>query len=338
MRLGAGGMTANKSAIISILQVDSVVFAIAGMHLSAHSEHLEERNQQLASIVRDMKRFNADFEMICGDLNYRVDIPYADAVANIDSGNLQELLKSEQLTSILKKSGRWREEKILFKPTYKFDQGSDIYDTSKKRRTPSWTDRILLKTAKAHMGIGPVDKMVFETDILRHVNLKADFRGVSHFGLDDPVLNWPSPPECGIYTDCPSARLSDHRPVMGIWNFSVPCKNDERFAEFEKMRYRKFEEMSRLAIPRCVIDPQSFEIGEVEFLTLTNVSSALVVWKCVSVPKGVEVEPMGGMLWPSEHMTVKVILLEAIDEIQIVLLEIEGGSPLAFEFWRRKQE
>lgn len=29
-------------------------------------------------------------------------------------------------------------------PSYKFDIGTDLYDTSKKQRTPSWTDRILL--------------------------------------------------------------------------------------------------------------------------------------------------------------------------------------------------
>ena len=36
------------------------------------------------------------------------------------------------------------EKEIEFLPTYKFDIGTKIYDTSKKARTPSWTDRILL--------------------------------------------------------------------------------------------------------------------------------------------------------------------------------------------------
>ncbi len=30
---------------------------------------------------------------------------------------------------------------ITFNPTYKFDKWSDEYDTSSKRRVPSWTDR-----------------------------------------------------------------------------------------------------------------------------------------------------------------------------------------------------
>lgn len=40
------------------------------------------------------------------------------------------------------------EAEIHFQPTYKYDEGCDTYDTSKKRRTPGWTDRIL------HVGNG----------------------------------------------------------------------------------------------------------------------------------------------------------------------------------------
>lgn len=32
-----------------------------------------------------------------------------------------------------------------FKPTFKYDNDCDVYDTSKKMRVPSWTDRILYK-------------------------------------------------------------------------------------------------------------------------------------------------------------------------------------------------
>jgi hypothetical protein len=35
---------------------------------------------------------------------------------------------------------------INFPPTYKYDEGSDVYDTSEKARTPSYTDRILWRS------------------------------------------------------------------------------------------------------------------------------------------------------------------------------------------------
>lgn len=37
----------------------------------------------------------------------------------------------------------FREAEIDFKPTYKFDIGTNAYDTSEKRRAPAWTDRVL---------------------------------------------------------------------------------------------------------------------------------------------------------------------------------------------------
>lgn len=37
---------------------------------------------------------------------------------------------------------------LTFRPTYKFDENSDVYDTSPKARVPSWTDRVLFKTGE----------------------------------------------------------------------------------------------------------------------------------------------------------------------------------------------
>jgi len=41
----------------------------------------------------------------------------------------------------------FEEAPITFPPTYKFDKNAETYDTSDKRRIPSYTDRILIHSA-----------------------------------------------------------------------------------------------------------------------------------------------------------------------------------------------
>jgi phosphatidylinositol-bisphosphatase len=56
------------------------------------------------------------------------------------------MLHNDQLTWSMTNSlvlSNFVEQSICFKPTYKLDINSDIYDTSSKKRIPAWTDRIL---------------------------------------------------------------------------------------------------------------------------------------------------------------------------------------------------
>lgn len=60
---------------------------------------------------------------------------------------ISKLIEFDQLNAQMN-SGKtfpfFDEMEIKFKPTYKFDKGTDTYDTSEKQRIPSWTDRILM--------------------------------------------------------------------------------------------------------------------------------------------------------------------------------------------------
>ena len=105
----------------------------------------------------------------CGDLNYRLDCSRQEADAWLSSANHAACLAADQLTQ-QRKAGLafpgFAEGPLCFPPTYKFDKpggkvdgtspdpttalitppgvpDSPPYDTGKKQRVPSWTDRIL---------------------------------------------------------------------------------------------------------------------------------------------------------------------------------------------------
>jgi endonuclease/exonuclease/phosphatase family metal-dependent hydrolase len=86
--------------------------------------------------------------ILAGDLNYRVNYQYDECIKVIKDKNIQDLLKNDQL-NIEKNSGRilneFEEGEIKFLPTYKYDIGTNNYDTSEKKRIPAYTDRIFYK-------------------------------------------------------------------------------------------------------------------------------------------------------------------------------------------------
>ncbi|KAI4165645.1 MAG: hypothetical protein LQ342_000587 [Letrouitia transgressa] len=120
-----------------------------------------------------------DFVFWFGDLNYRLDgVPgddvrrllmahihhstendtlertvYTDQDSSFDSlqSTIASLLPHDQLKQQMREhkafNNGWREGDITFLPTYKYDPGTvDILDTSEKKRSPSWCDRILFRT------------------------------------------------------------------------------------------------------------------------------------------------------------------------------------------------
>jgi endonuclease/exonuclease/phosphatase family metal-dependent hydrolase len=89
----------------------------------------------------------SDVVVWLGDLNYRVELPRC-AVQDLLKHKMQELWANDQLSIALQKGQvfhGFQEGPLLFPPTYKYDVGTDNYDTSSKERVPSWTDRILYK-------------------------------------------------------------------------------------------------------------------------------------------------------------------------------------------------
>lgn len=73
-------------------------------------------------------------------------------MSRIAGGEMSPLLEHDQLTKEINDGSIFKgflEAPIRFLPTYKFDVGCDVYDTTSKQRTPSYTDRILFKSRQA---------------------------------------------------------------------------------------------------------------------------------------------------------------------------------------------
>jgi len=90
-----------------------------------------------------------DFVFWGGDLNYRIHGTRRIVDILLQSNNHAALVSNDQLSMMMqfdKTFNGLHEGQLTFRPTYKFDKGTDVYDTSQKQRIPSWTDRILYKS------------------------------------------------------------------------------------------------------------------------------------------------------------------------------------------------
>jgi phosphatidylinositol-bisphosphatase len=112
---------------------------------------------------------------------------------------LDSLLPHDQLRHVQKKKKAfhdgWREGPITFLPTYKYDVGSmGMFDSSEKKRAPSWCDRILFRTRKDKL---EYDGKLKEEELAKIKDDEMKARGIDHAGDDEDVLFNYDPDEDG---------------------------------------------------------------------------------------------------------------------------------------------
>ena len=197
VKRGMGGLHGNKGAVAVRFQIDDTSLCFVNCHLAAGQSQAQARHNDIAEILeanlfpsaRDhdvkMDTFagGGDGSMVVdhelcilnGDLNYRIDTMSRDTVvAAVKQNNLSKLLDRDQLLVARRRNPAFRlrafeELPITFAPTYKYDVGTDRYDTSEKRRSPAWCDRVLFR------GRGRVQ----QHDYQRHEVYVSDHRPVT---------------------------------------------------------------------------------------------------------------------------------------------------------------
>ncbi|CAG8975048.1 hypothetical protein HYALB_00011827 [Hymenoscyphus albidus] len=173
VKRGMGGLHGNKGALVVRMLLDDSSLCFINCHLAAGQTQTKDRNNDITAILegmilpierdrgarQDSYIGGGDGSMIMdheicilnGDLNYRIDTMGRDTVIGaIKANNLSKLLERDQLLASKRKNPwfklrAFKEMPITFAPTYKYDVGTDNYDTSEKKRSPAWCDRILCR-------------------------------------------------------------------------------------------------------------------------------------------------------------------------------------------------
>ncbi|XP_034946458.1 inositol polyphosphate 5-phosphatase E isoform X1 [Chelonus insularis] len=215
-RPGTAFRTKGAVALALILFGTSFLFVTA--HLTAHQDKVKERISDIKRIVRNLdlpkelpikhksKDVTQNFDCVfwCGDLNFRLSQPREEVIQWISDTSFPNptpiSLAKDQLRTILNEGAVLRgfeEAPITFPPTYKYDPGTQTFDSSSKQRTPAYTDRILFK-GKGHT--------------------RGYIRRISH---DSTSSHKDGSIECLVYDSVPSICTSDHKPVWGVFKTTV---------------------------------------------------------------------------------------------------------------------
>lgn len=318
--LGLGG---NKGGVAIRMQYYDTTLCFICSHLAAHRENVNGRNQDFANIlqktifdvgedaVKNIIRNGSvaqwtlgnnlvnvtDHDVIIwlGDLNYRIEenIPTERAIQLAEKSQLDELLACDQL-NIERNAGRcfqsFDEGPITFPPTYKYQPGTDVYDTrpEKKIRAPAWCDRILYRTSD-------------------------DATNIQLFS----------------YNRSERPNVSDHKAVYSTMQITIKDANVPKREAIYNELMRLLDRYENQSLPTIGIDRVNVPFGLIRYeesktipILITNTGSVVAQYRFV--PKLDEtnickpwctVKPTYGMLIPGEQPTTINITITLNKEI-----------------------
>jgi len=342
---GAMGVGGNKGASAVRFGVHRNYICVLSSHFKAHQNETQGRNENYRQISRKLtfkSRANrlldeaveedvdsqepyfepvvghalkdADVVLWMGDFNYRLDLPYYNALSLIAENNISELLEFDQCLKQVRTGEIFAdmdEAPITFPPTYKFDKGIHdrmAYDSSEKQRIPSWTDRIFFRG-----------------------------RGNPRQGDDSRFTT----AESLVYESLPSVVDSDHKPVRSLLRLDLPIVNEEKYRIAACQMLGVFNSEPNT----CVLDTAlELGIGENTVVYLQNAGRqpcifALVLRGEEALTGWVSVNPTAGVIPPGMQQAIGLSVpstssLDVVSRQINIFLDIftmslyaPGGSP-----------
>uniref|UniRef100_A0A8C2KB88 phosphatidylinositol-3,4,5-trisphosphate 5-phosphatase n=1 Tax=Cyprinus carpio TaxID=7962 RepID=A0A8C2KB88_CYPCA len=249
VKTGLGNTLGNKGAVGVSLLFNGTSMGFVNCHLTSGSDKALRRNHNFQDILRLLSlgekqlstfdislRFNHLFW--CGDLNYRLDLDALDILKHVSKREFEELMCADQLTRERhrrKAFFNFKEEKILFPPTYRYERGSrDCYLWQKYKSSgvqvngPSWCDRVLWKSyPESHIictSYGCTDD-IFTSD---HSPVFATF-------------------EVGVISQFPRTELGSERASIELEVIEAVVKTSSKAKFFIEFHSRYLEESRRSA-------------------------------------------------------------------------------------------
>ncbi|XP_071327929.1 inositol polyphosphate 5-phosphatase K-like isoform X2 [Trachinotus anak] len=217
-RTGIFGYWGNKGGVSIHLSFYGHMLCFLNCHLAAHMKYATERVDEFERIM-DTQTFECrkaprivDHRLVFwfGDLNFRIQDHGMHFVRTCINNQTYNLLWSKDQLLMMKKKEPMLQEfdegPLDFQPTYKFDLNCDTYDSSGKKRKPAWTDRILWRLRPKATAPDEQDENT------------VDAREVKQLEEDE---EYPLKIRQDLYTSNMEYRISDHKPVIGIFTLEL---------------------------------------------------------------------------------------------------------------------
>ena len=187
-------------------QLNKTKFCFVTAHLAAHQNKVQQRNQNFENLLENLIFDNTvesisvekhDLVFFYGDLNYRINLSHEECLELIKEKEFEKLSTFDQLT-IEKDKGNnslsyFEEGKLNFYPSYKFDLNSSDYDSTEKKRVPSYCDRI-----------------IWMNNQKEEIELKQE-----------------------MYTSLMEYEISDHKPIVSVFNLKIKLFDPKKYEKLK---------------------------------------------------------------------------------------------------------